>query len=60
MYYVLYGLRVLGIFPNEVDAKNYMYDIECYDDRYMKTKAFSVEYYNTPKIETIMDLLENA
>ena len=55
MYFALYGMRILGIFPNQVDALNYIIDVK--DKGYYKhEEALDVQYLNIPKIETLSDV----
>jgi len=55
MYFALYGMRILGIFPNQVDALNYIIDVK--DKGYYKhAEALDVQYFNYPKIETLSDV----
>ena len=57
MYIVLYGMRILGIFPNYMDAVNYKHETASYDNRYPKWEAFDVLLINAiPKLEYIEDL----
>ena len=57
MYYVIYGLRILGIFPVEMDAINYKHYISDYDNRYPHTEALDVVYFKVDTHEFLEDLL---
>jgi hypothetical protein len=57
MYFALYGMRILGIFPVEVDAINYIIEIKNYDDRYKHQEALDVKYFSITKMETLSDLV---
>jgi hypothetical protein len=57
MYFALYGMRILGIFPTQVAALNYIIDVK--DKRYYKhEEALDVKYFNITKMETLSDLGE--
>ena len=57
MYFALYGMRILGIFPNQVDAITYIIDVK--DKGYYKHKeALDVKYLGITKMETLSDLEE--
>jgi hypothetical protein len=63
MYFALYGMRILGIFPVEIDAINYINEIKNYDDhrrfpRYKHQEALEVKYLGITKMETLSDLEE--
>jgi len=57
MYFALYGMRILGIFPNQVDAINYIIDVK--DKGYYKhEEALEVKSFSITKMETLSDLEE--
>ena len=57
MYFALYGMRILGIFPNQADAFNYIIDVK--DKGYYKhEEALDVKYFNITKMKTLSDLGE--
>jgi hypothetical protein len=57
MYFALYGMRILGIFPNQVDAITYIIDVK--DKGYYKhEEALDVKYLGITKMETLSDLEE--
>ena len=63
MWIVTYGIRILGMFPVEMDAKNYMHEIINYDSRYPKVEYLETKFYPIAKAEFLnsvqKDLVEN-
>ena len=57
MYFALYGMRILGIFPNQGDALNYIIEIRN-SNKYKHHEALHVEFFNVHRMETLSDLEE--
>jgi hypothetical protein len=71
MYFVVYGMRILGIFPVEKDAINYIEDIHKYDTeefgygkwtriRFPKKEALQVMPMKVKRTEFLHDLLPSS
>jgi hypothetical protein len=66
MWYIIYGLAIVGIFPNENDALDYL--AECIGgnvrpDYFTQRSAFTIQFIGKdqgPVISNMMDLLDTS
>jgi hypothetical protein len=59
MWYVIYGVRILGIFPEEVKAKEFLNLLRMENwSEFKHGNALGVVYFPTPVINNLDDLME--
>ena len=65
MWYILYGLAIVGIFPNENDALDYLADCiggNIRPDYFTQRRAFAIQFigkdHGSPVFSNVADLLQ--